>query len=447
MNISIFGTGYVGLVSGACFAELGNNVMCCDIDEDKINKLKEGGIPIYEPGLEEIVKRNIAENRLIFTTKAKEAVEYADIIFIAVGTPPKDYGHSDLKYVYNVAESIGEHLDKTQKIIVNKSTVPVGTAKEVKNIISNKLKERSLDYEFAIVSNPEFLKEGAAIDDFLKPDRVVVGVDEEWAKSKMENLYHPLTKNGHPIYIMDTASSEMSKYAANSMLAAKISFINQIANLCEIVGADVEQVRKSICSDKRIGPHFLYPGTGYGGSCFPKDVQALAALAKKYGYSPHLIEAIEEVNEDQKQIMAKKIIKEFGDINGKTFAIWGLSFKPQTDDMREAASISIIEGLLAKGAKIKAHDPVAMKEAKKIFKDRIEYAEDMYDCIKDAEALVLITEWAKFKEPDFEKIKSLLKNPVIFDGRNVYSPKRMQELGFKYISIGRKSVDGRQKND
>lgn len=427
-------------MSGACFAELGNEVLCCDINEEKIKNLNSGEIPIYEPGLKEIIERNSKQGRLKFSADSKEAVKFGDILFIAVGTPQKYYGAPDLKYVHDVAEVIGENLDKERKIIVNKSTVPAGTAKEVKNIVAEELKRRGMNFDFAVVSNPEFLKEGDAINDFMKPDRVVVGVEEEWARKIMEELYSPLTKNGHPIFFMDAVSSEMSKYAANALLAAKISFINQIANLCEITGADVEEVRRAISADKRIGHHFIYPGIGYGGSCFPKDVQALAVLAKKFGYTAHLIEAIEAVNNEQKEILAKKIINEMGDLDDKKIAVWGLSFKPQTDDMRSAPSINIIERLLAKGAKIFAYDPAAILEARKIFNNRVEYVLEMYDCLKAAEALVLITEWPQFKEPDFNKMKKLMKNPVIFDGRNIYSPARMKELGFKYISVGRQAA-------
>lgn len=437
MKISVFGVGYVGLVTGACFSELGNEVLCLDIDQKKIGDLEKGIIPIYEPGLENIVKRNFSEKRLRFTTNIEKAVDFGEIIFIAVGTPQKDYGHADLKFIYEVAETIGDFLKEDQKIIVTKSTVPVGTNKEVAEIISNRLKERGVNFEFANISNPEFLKEGDAIDDFMKPDRIVIGTNKDWAKEKMEALYSPLVKNGHPIFFMDLLSAEMSKYAANTMLAAKISFINQIANLCEIVGADVEEVRKAICADKRIGPHFLYSGPGYGGSCFPKDVQALSALAKKHGYTAHLIEAIETVNEAQKDLVARKIIKRFGNLEDKKVAVWGLAFKPNTDDMRCAPSINLIEKMLAKGAKVSAYDPIAEEEAKKIFGKRIEYASTMYSCLENADTLVIITEWPQFKEPDFKKIKNLLKNPVVFDARNIYSPSRMKELGFEYFSIGR----------
>lgn len=445
MKISIFGTGYVGLVTGACFAELGNEVLCCDIDQKKIEDLKKGIIPIFEPGLSDLVQRNAKESRLTFTSDTSEAVSYGDIIFIAVGTPPKEYGQADLRFVYNVARNIGENLDQNRKVIVTKSTVPVGTNKEVYEIIDTELKKRKVDLEFATVSNPEFLKEGDAIDDFMKPDRVVVGVEKEWAKEKMAELYEPLTKNGHPIFFVDIASSEMSKYASNAMLATKISFINQVANLCDIVGADVEKVRQIICSDKRIGPHFLYPGPGYGGSCFPKDVQAISVLAKKHGYLPHLLEAVEQVNEKQKELMAEKVINKLGNINGKKIAVWGLAFKPNTDDMRCAPSINIVEKFIAKGAKVFAFDPAAEEESKKIFDDRISYCKDMYDCLENADALVIITEWSQFKEPDFDRIKNLLKNNIIFDCRNIFEPSRMKGLGFDYICIGRPETIQKEK--
>lgn len=440
MKISIFGSGYVGLVSGACFAELGNDVLCCDIDKKKIDGLKKGVIPIYEPGLEEMVKRNIKESRLFFSANSNEAVNFGEIIFIAVGTPSKNYGDADLKYVYAVAETIGDKLNRNDIIVVGKSTVPIGTADEVRNIIGNKIKKRGETFRFAVVSNPEFLKEGSAIDDFMKPDRVVIGTNEDWAKKKMEELNSPLIKSGHLIFAMDARSAEMSKYAANVLLATKISFINQIANLCEAVGADVEEVRKAISADKRIGHHFIYPGIGYGGSCFPKDVRALSALVKKIGYPTNLVEAVEMINETQKEILAKKLLKELRNVEGLKIAVWGLSFKPHTDDMRSAPSIAIIEKLLAKGAKISAYDPVAIEEAKKIFNNRIEYSENMYDCLKGAEALLLITEWPQFKEPDFVKMKELLNRALVVDGRNIYSPEKMRKIGFTYVSVGRPDV-------
>lgn len=440
MKISIFGVGYVGLVTGACFAELGNDVMCCDINEGRIKNLKQGEIPIHEPGLEEIVLENIRQERLLFTTKGKEAIEFGDIIFIAVGTPSKGYGQVDLSFVYQVAKEIGRFLDKNGKVIVTKSTVPVGTNQKVKLIIMRELQKRNACIKFATVSNPEFLKEGDAINDFMKPDRVVIGSNQSWAKRLMEKLYLPLTKNGHPIFYMDIPSAELSKYAANAFLATKISFINQIATLSEIIGADIEQVRAAICADKRIGKLFLYPGVGYGGSCFSKDVQGLAALAKKHGYTAHLIESIETVNENQKKLLAEKVIEELGDIDGKKLAVWGLAFKPKTDDMRCAPSVTIIEKLIAKGANIHAYDPVAMDEAKRVFNNRITYCKNMYEGLKDAEALLVITEWPQFKEPDFIRMKELLKNPMIFDGRNIYSAEQIKDYGFEYIGIGRPKI-------
>lgn len=441
MKISIFGVGYVGLVTGTCFSELGNEVMCYDIDKAKMDSLKQGAVPIYEPGLEEMVARNIKEKRLLFTDSPEEAVRFGEIIFIAVGTPSRDYGQADLSFVFKVAEEIGAHLDKPGKIVVVKSTVPVGTNQEVESRIREKLAQRNADLDFSIVSNPEFLKEGEAIDDFMKPDRIVIGVETAWAKNRMKELYLSLADNGHPLFFVDIATAEMSKYAANAMLATKISFINQIANLCDIVGADVEGVRKIICADARIGKHFLQPGVGYGGSCFPKDVQALAVLAKRHGYLAHLLEAVEQVNEAQKDIMAKKIIKKLENVDGKKIAIWGLSFKPKTDDMRAAPSINLIEKLIAKGVEVAAYDPVAADEAKKVFGKRISYCQDMYECLVDADALVIVTEWPQFKEPDFSKIKQLLKNDLIFDGRNIYSPAKMKELGFVYVGIGRREVE------
>jgi UDPglucose 6-dehydrogenase len=392
--------------------------------------------------LEEIVKRTSGAGRLKFTTDPAEAAEFGDIIFIAVGTPQSEDGHPDMKYVRAVAQSIGEHLKKTKRIVVMKSTVPVGTSAEVQGIIEEKLKARGGEFanlEFAVVSNPEFLKEGDAIRDFVRPDRVVIGVKEDWAKEKMSELYAPFMKNGHAVLFMDPASSEMSKYAANAMLASKISFMNQIAELCEILGSDIEEVRRAIAADSRIGPHFLYAGVGYGGSCFPKDVQALVALARDKGANIDLVEAIEAVNKRQKPKLVERAKQALGDLSGKQIAVWGLAFKPKTDDMREAPAIHVIEALLALGAKVVAHDPVAMGEAKKIFGEKIAYAQDMYDALKDAEALFLVTEWADFREPDFEKIAQLMKSKNIFDGRNIYNPSRMKELGFNYFGIGRKA--------
>lgn len=440
MKLSVFGVGYVGLVTAACFAELGNEVLACDIDEKKIKSLRDGVIPIYEPGLEEIVKRTSASGRLKFTTDPAESAEFGEIIFVAVGTPHSEDGSPDMKYVKAVAASIGEHLKAPRRIMVMKSTVPVGTSKDVRGIIEERLKSRGGDaekLEFATVSNPEFLKEGDAIRDFVRPDRVVIGVTENWAREKMAELYAPFMKNGHAVMFMDPASSEMSKYAANAFLAAKISFMNQMAELCEIVGSDIEEVRRAIAADSRIGPHFLYAGVGYGGSCFPKDVQALAALARSKGMNMDLVEAVEAVNIRQKPKLVAKAKKAMGDLKGRQVAVWGLAFKPKTDDMREAPAISIIEALLAGGAKVAVYDPVAMDEARKIFGERVSWAPDMYECVKDAEALFLVTEWADFREPDFEKIGKLMKEKNIFDGRNIYDPARMRGMGFNYASIGR----------
>lgn len=435
MRISIIGSGYVGLVTAACLADIGNEVLCIDINEQKIKNLQKNVIPIYEPGLEEIVKRNAKAGRLKFSTTLRESTK-TEIIFIAVGTPPKEYGHADLTSVYQVAKGIGDSINR-RTIIVNKSTVPVGTAREVESIIAGQLRKRRKKIEFSVVSNPEFLKEGAAIDDFMKPDRIVLGVNKKWASQKMNELYKPFIKNGHQILIMDRESSEMSKYASNAMLACKISFMNQLATLCEIVGADIEKVRGAMSLDVRIGSYFLYAGVGYGGSCFPKDVQALGALAKQYGYSAHLLEAIEIVNNQQKSLLPKKLIKTFKNIEGKKIAIWGLAFKPNTDDIRDAPSITIIEDILAKGGKISAYDPKAFPQIKKYFNDRIDYANDMYAACRDADALMVITEWSEFREPDFDKLKKLLRNPIIFDGRNIYDPQLIKKLGFRYVGIGR----------
>jgi len=441
MKLSVFGVGYVGLVTAACFAELGNDVLACDIDENKIKNLREGVIPIYEPGLEEIVKRTAGAGRLKFTTDSAEAAKFGEIVFVAVGTPQSDDGHPDMKYVRAVAESIGEHISEPRTIIVMKSTVPVGTSGEVRSIIEAKLQARGGDaagLEFATVSNPEFLKEGDAIRDFMRPDRIVIGVVEDWAKERMSDLYAPLMKNGHAVLFMSPPSSEMSKYAANALLASRISFMNQVAELCEATGSDIEEVRRSLASDSRIGPHFLYAGVGYGGSCFPKDVQALAAMAREKGVRNDLIDAIEAVNNRQKGKLVERAKEILGNLKGKQIAVWGLAFKPNTDDMREAPSIDIIEDLLAAGAKVMAFDPVAMNEARKVFADRIVYAKDMYECLKDADALFVITEWPTFREPDFKMMLQLMKGKNIFDGRNIYNPDRMREMGFGYVSIGRK---------
>ena len=439
MKISVVGTGYVGLVSGTCFAQTGINVTCVDVDEKKIEKLNNGIIPIYEPGLEDIYQRNVEKGRLVFTTNLAESLENSDALFIAVGTPPDEDGSADLKYVLGVAREIGRSLDHYM-VIATKSTVPVGTSKKVKEAIQEELDKRGAKIDFDVASNPEFLKEGNAVQDFLKPDRIVIGTESERAIKVMKRLYKPFLLNGHPIIFMDITSSEMTKYAANSMLATKISFIIEIANLCEIVGADVESVRKGIGSDPRIGNKFIYAGTGYGGSCFPKDVQALIRTADEHKYSLEILKAVERVNMSQKSVLVEKVMKYFKqDLKGKKFALWGLSFKPKTDDMREAPSLVIIEKLLAAGAKICAYDPVAMEEGKRILGNKIEFAKDEYDAAIDADALMLVTEWPEFRIPNFRVLEKLLKNKVIFDGRNIYDPEELAELGFDYFAIGRKT--------
>lgn len=439
MKISVVGTGYVGLVSGTCFAETGVNVTCIDVDERKIEKLNNGIIPIYEPGLEDIYKKNVEKGRLEFSTNLAESIKEAEAVFIAVGTPPDEDGSADLKYVLGVAREIGKSMDHYM-VIVTKSTVPVGTSIKVKNAILDELEKRGEDIPFDVASNPEFLKEGSAVADFLKPDRIVIGTESERAQKVMKKLYKPFLLNGHPILFMDITSSEMTKYAANSMLATKISFINDIANLCEIVGADVDNVRKGIGSDVRIGNKFIYPGTGYGGSCFPKDVQALIRTADEHNYSLEILKAVEKVNYRQKEVLFNKLNVHFkGDLKGKKFAMWGLSFKPKTDDMREAPSLVIIEKLLAAGATVVAYDPVAMEEAQRILGDKIGYAKDEYDALLDADGLILVTEWSEFRLPNFRVVAKLLKNKLIFDGRNIYDPEEMSELGFVYYAIGRKT--------
>jgi len=441
MKITIVGTGYVGLVTGTCFAETGITVSCVDIDKEKVAKLHKGIIPIYEPGLETMVKRNVEKNRLTFTTSLKEGLEDSEAVFIAVGTPPDEDGSADLKYVLGVASEVGE-LMKDYLVVVTKSTVPIGTSEKVRGAVTNVLQKKNADIPFDVASNPEFLKEGNAIDDFLKPDRIVVGVDSERAEKIMKRLYKPFLLNGHPLLFMDIPSAEMTKYAANSMLATKISFMNDIANLCEIVGADVNMVRKGIGSDTRIGHKFIYPGAGYGGSCFPKDVKALIKTADENHHSLAILKAVEEVNENQKTVVFNKIKHHFkGDLKGKTIAIWGLSFKPQTDDMREAPSLVIIDNLIKEGAQIKAYDPVAMHECQRIIGDSIEYGKDMYDILVDADALVLITEWPEFRVLNYKVLGKLLKDKVIFDGRNIYEPAEMKEFGYKYYSIGRKMIE------
>ncbi|MFZ4705978.1 MAG: UDP-glucose dehydrogenase family protein [Bacteroidales bacterium] len=436
MKVAIVGSGYVGLVTGTCFAEVGIDVVCVDIDQKKIENLKNGIIPIFEPGLEEMVHRNIKKGRLQFTTNIAEALEDCEVLFTAVGTPPDKDGSADLQYVLSVARDCGKNM-KDYLLIVTKSTVPVGTAKKVKEALQSELDKRGVSIEFDVASNPEFLKEGAAIDDFLKPDRIVVGLDSPRAEELMKSLYKPFTLNGHPIIFMDITSAEMTKYAANSMLATKISFMNDIANLCEIVGADINMVRKGIGSDSRIGNKFIYPGIGYGGSCFPKDVKALISTAEDFGYKLRVLKAVEDVNQDQKSVLFNKILKYYnGDIKGKTVALWGLSFKPQTDDMREAPSLVIIRKLLEAGAHVKAYDPVAMNEAKHTLGDKIVYSEDQYDALIDADCLMLITEWPEFKFPNFNIIRKLLNEPVIFDGRNIYELAEMKRKGFNYFCIG-----------
>lgn len=441
MKISVVGTGYVGLVSGACFSETGINVTCVDINTEKIDKLKKGIIPIYEPGLDQLVLRNVEKGRLFFTTSLKESIQDADAVFIAVGTPPDEDGSADLKYVLGVAREIGQYIDHYM-VVINKSTVPVGTAKKVKTMIQEEIAKRGVNVPFDVASNPEFLKEGNAIEDFLKPDRIVVGTDSEAAQKTINKLYKPFLLNGHPLIYMDIHSAEMTKYASNAMLATKISFMNDIANLCEIVGADVNMVRKGIGSDTRIGNKFIYPGIGYGGSCFPKDVQALIRTGRDYEYSLEILKAVESVNNRQKSVLFEKIKKHYhGDLKDKTFAVWGLSFKPQTDDMREAPSLVIIESLLREGASVKAYDPVAMNEAKHKLGDRIFLGKDAYDVLLDADALLVITEWPEFRVPNFKVIARLLKNKLIFDGRNIYEPAEMKELGFTYYSIGRPVIN------
>lgn len=436
MKITIVGTGYVGLVTGTCFSEVGIDVTCIDIDEKKIDGLKNGIMPIYEPGLEPMVKTNLEKGRLHFSTNLKDSIDDSEAAFIAVGTPPGEDGSADLKYVLAVAREIGRHMTD-YLVVVTKSTVPVGTAKKVKEAVQDELNKRGSDLKFDVASNPEFLKEGAAIQDFLKPDRIVVGVESEMARKIMEKLYKPFLLNGHPTIFMDVPSAEMTKYAANSMLATKISFMNDIANLCEIVGADVNMVRKGIGSDTRIGTKFIYPGVGYGGSCFPKDVKALIKTADQNGYSMKVLKAVEDVNDAQKSVMVTKVKKHFGnDLSGMTFGIWGLSFKPKTDDMREAPSIVIINQLLEAGAKVKAFDPVAMEEAHRDLGDSITYSKDEYDALVDADALLLVTEWPEFRVPNFNVVGKLLKNKVVFDGRNIYDREELREMGYTYYGIG-----------
>ncbi|NOK05036.1 MULTISPECIES: UDP-glucose/GDP-mannose dehydrogenase family protein [Myxococcus] len=432
MRIAIIGTGYVGLVAGTCFADSGNDVTCVDIDERKIRMLQAGEVPIYEPGLEELIKKNVREKRLFFTRDLTEAVTNAQVVFIAVGTPEGESGDADLQYVLAAAEQIGKAM-KQYTVVVDKSTVPVGTADKVREAI-----RKVTDIEFDVVSNPEFLKEGAALDDFLKPDRVVIGVDSERARKVMADLYSPFVRTENPVLFMDTRSAELTKYAANAMLATRISFMNDIAALCEKVGADVDFVRKGLGSDKRIGYPFLFPGVGYGGSCFPKDVKALVATARDYGLELDLLRAVERTNERQKKLLVNKAAKHYGSLEGRKFGVWGLAFKPKTDDMREAPSIEVIEGLIGKGAQVIAHDPVSPHTARRVFGDRIRYASVPYEALEGVDGLFVVTEWNEFRHPDFERMKTLMKSPVVFDGRNVYDPTRMRELGFTYYGIGRR---------
>lgn len=434
MKVCVVGTGYVGLVAGTCLAEMGNNVICVDNDLKKLSKLEEGIVPIYEPGLEELIKVNVAEGRLKFSSDLTASVQKSTVCFIAVGTPQGEDGSADLKYVCQVAEGIGKALNG-YKVIVDKSTVPVGTADKVTEIIKS-----VSDEDFDVVSNPEFLKQGAAVDDFLKPDRVVIGSNSQKATEIMQELYSPFLRTGNPVIIMDVKSAEMTKYAANSFLAVKISYANEIANICEKVGADAEMVRIGMCADKRIGSQFLFPGLGYGGSCFPKDVKALLKTAKDNGCEYRLLEDADKINKEQRQNFINKILKRFGnDLSGKTFAVWGLAFKPKTNDMREAPAITIINELLARGAKVQAYDPKAMESAEFIFGNKIVYAKSSYDALENADAMLLLTEWNEFRRPDFERIKSLLKTPIIFDGRNQYNAKRLIEHGFEYTQVGKQT--------
>jgi len=431
MNITVIGSGYVGLVAGACFADMGNNVICVDNDTEKLAQLEKGIIPIYEPGLEELIKSNVLEKRLKFTSNLDNAVKESQVCFIAVGTPQSEDGSADLKYVFEVAESIANSMNG-YKVIVDKSTVPIGTAEKVTEIIKQNTK-----HPFDVVSNPEFLKQGNAVDDFLSPDRVVIGSNSDKATAIMQEIYAPFFRTGNRVIVMDVKSAEMTKYAANSFLATKISFMNEIANLCEKVGANAEMVRVGISTDSRIGNKFLFPGVGYGGSCFPKDVKALINIAEENNISMNIIKATNTINKNQSLLFLNKILKKYGeDLQGMTFAIWGLAFKPKTNDMREAPAITIINELLKRGAKIQAYDPKAMDTAKYHFGDKINYMQNSYDCLKNAEALILLTEWNEFRRPDFQKIKELLKTPTIFDGRNQYDKKRLIEKGFEYFNIG-----------
>lgn len=438
MNIAIVGTGYVGLVSGACFAEMGIDVTCVDIDAVKIDAIKAGRIPIYEPGLDELVRRNVAEGRLHFTTRLEDCLDDVEVVFCAVGTPPDEDGSADLSYVIDVARTFGRNI-KDYKLLVTKSTVPVGTSRIICGVVEEELAARGVNVEFEVASNPEFLKEGAAIKDFMSPDRVVVGIESDRARRVMERLYRPFLINSFRVIFMDIASAEMTKYAANSMLATRISFMNDIANLCALVGADVNMVRKGIGSDARIGTKFLYAGCGYGGSCFPKDVKALISTARDHGYSMRVIEAVEEVNNRQKEIVYHKLRDAIGgDLRGKRIALWGLAFKPETDDMREAPSLVVIDRLLADGAQVTVYDPVAMDECRRRLGDAVSYASDAYDAVIDADAIALLTEWKQLRMPSWRVVKKAMKGNIVVDGRNIYDPVEMVENGFDYHCIGRK---------
>jgi len=440
MKIAVVGTGYVGLVSGTCFAETGITVTCVDIDQKKIDNLKQGIIPIYEPGLDNMVKSNVEKGLLFFSTSLEESIVDCEAVFIAVGTPPDEDGSADLQYVLAVANEIGQYM-QDYLVIATKSTVPIKTAEKVREKVADALKKRNVEIAFDVASNPEFLKEGAAINDFLKPDRIVIGTDSERAEKLMRRLYKPFLLNGHPIVFMDITSAEMTKYAANSMLATKISFMNDIANLCEVVGADVNMVRKGIGSDTRIGNKFIYPGAGYGGSCFPKDVKALIRTGDEYNRSLEILKAVELVNDNQKNVLPTKIRAHYGnDLNGKKIGIWGLSFKPHTDDMREAPSLRIIEELIKNGVEIRAYDPVAMEEAKRLLGDKIEFCEDKYEAMIDTDGLVVVTEWPEFRVLNYRVLIKLMREKVIFDGRNIYDAEELQEYGFTYYSIGRQPV-------
>ena len=439
MKITVIGTGYVGLVSGTCLAEVGNHVLCVDIDQSKVDRLNNGEIPIYEPGLEDLVHKNVKEGRLSFSSNIKEGVDYGAILFIAVGTPPDEDGSADLKHVLAVASDIGKHMDD-YRVVVTKSTVPVGTADKVRDAVNAALQEKGSTISFSVVSNPEFLKEGAAVEDFLKPDRIVVGAEDEQAIELMRELYAPFNRNHERTIVMDIRSAEMTKYAANAMLATKISFMNEMANLAELLGADIENVRHGIGADPRIGYYFIYPGCGYGGSCFPKDVQALHRTAKSVGYDAQILDAVEAVNKRQKSVIVDKVVKRFGeDLQGKKFAVWGLAFKPETDDMREAPSRTIIEALWQRGATIAAYDPVAEEEVERIYgtRDDLSLVTDPYDALDDADGLIVVTEWKVFRSPELDSMLSKMKTPVIFDGRNIFQPTTFRKAGFEYFGIGR----------